>query len=79
MLICASDAPDELLLLLPHAARPTESAAMAMRVKIRRCMWGNTERTPLMVQFFSRGRPNVRSPMTLRWISLVPAQMELAW
>ena len=28
----------------------------------------------------SRGAgPSVRSPMTLRWISLVPAQIELAW
>ena len=27
----------------------------------------------------SRGRPSVRSPTTLRWISFVPAQMELAW
>ncbi len=27
----------------------------------------------------SRGRPSVRSPTTLRWISFVPAQIELAW
>lgn len=27
----------------------------------------------------SRGSPSVRSPMTFRWISLVPAQIELAW
>ena len=31
------------------------------------------------VQRISRGRPSVRSAMTLRWISLVPAQIELAW
>ena len=27
----------------------------------------------------SRGRPSVRSPIRLRWISLVPAQIDDAW
>jgi len=67
------------LLLLPHAARPAASAVMAMRVRSRRCMLRYTERRAGAVQFFSRGSPRVRSPITLRWISFVPAQIELAW
>ena len=27
----------------------------------------------------SRGRPSTRSPMIVRWISLVPAKIEAAW
>src|SRR5205823_12632647 len=32
-----------------------------------------------IVQRGSLGSPSTRSPTTLRWISLVPAQIELAW
>ena len=27
----------------------------------------------------SRGRPSTRSPMMVRWISLVPAKIDAAW
>ena len=39
----------------------------------------NTHVAALLVQRISRGSPSVRSPTTFRWISFVPAQIELAW
>ena len=69
----------KILLLLLQAARPRASATHGDEGEKRRCMTVIRSTTRPAVHRLSRGSPSVRSPMTLRWISFVPAQIELAW